>query len=100
MIISSLEILGEAYTLGEKSGVGADNVRRLVQGEPFGIVIALVLTLNSASEIFPAPGMLAYSERMYEDNFDGSSGFAIDGGIKDASYVLTEILNVICFDSF
>ncbi|KAF9024134.1 NAD-P-binding protein [Hymenopellis radicata] len=69
MIISSLEILGEAYTLGEKSGIGADNVRRLVQ------------------EIFPAPGTLAYSERMYEDNFDGSSGFAIDGGIKDASHI-------------
>lgn len=32
MILGSLEILSEAYTLGEKSGIGADNVHRLVQG--------------------------------------------------------------------
>lgn len=32
MILGTLEILGEAYTLGEKSGIGGDNVHRLVQG--------------------------------------------------------------------
>jgi hypothetical protein len=29
--------------------------------------------------------MIRYSERMSRDQFDGSTGFAIDGGIKDAS---------------
>ncbi|KIY73544.1 hypothetical protein CYLTODRAFT_416922 [Cylindrobasidium torrendii FP15055 ss-10] len=69
MILGTLEILGEAYTLGEKSGIGGDNVHRLVQ------------------EIFPAPGMLAYSDKMNNDAFDGTKGFDIEGGIKDAQHI-------------
>lgn len=32
MILGSIELLAEAYTLGEKSGIGAENVHTLVQG--------------------------------------------------------------------
>lgn len=35
MILGSLEILAEAYTLGEKSGIGAENVHDLVKGLVF-----------------------------------------------------------------
>jgi len=31
--------------------------------------------------------MLAYSDRMSNDNFDGTTGFSIDGGLKDASHI-------------
>ncbi|KAG5636592.1 hypothetical protein H0H81_007532, partial [Sphagnurus paluster] len=69
MILGSLEVLAEAYTLAEKSGIGADNVHSLVQ------------------EILPAPSIVAYSDKIAHDKFDGSVGFAIDGGIKDASHI-------------
>ncbi|KAJ6601139.1 NAD-P-binding protein [Mycena vulgaris] len=69
LILGTLEILAESYTLAEKSGIAASEVHDLVK------------------DIFPAPGMIRYSERMSRDQFDGSTGFAIDGGIKDASHI-------------
>jgi len=69
MILGTLEIMAEAYTLADKSGIGCENVHNLVQ------------------ELFPAPGMMRYSSRMATDNFDGTTGFAIEGGIKDASHI-------------
>jgi 3-hydroxyisobutyrate dehydrogenase-like beta-hydroxyacid dehydrogenase len=33
MILGTLEILAEAYTLAEKAGIGAENMHRLVQGK-------------------------------------------------------------------
>lgn len=33
MILGTLEVLAEAYTLAEKSGIDAENVHNLVQGE-------------------------------------------------------------------
>ncbi|KAG6849977.1 hypothetical protein H0H93_002979 [Arthromyces matolae] len=79
MILGTLEVLAEAYVLAEKSGIDAENVHNLVQ------------------DILPAPGLttsnsrlsstIAYSDKMAHDKFDGSVGFAIDGGIKDASHI-------------
>ncbi|KAK0198736.1 NAD(P)-binding protein [Armillaria mellea] len=69
MVLGSLEILAEAYTLAEKSGIGAENVDSIVK------------------DIFPAPPFIGYSEKMKNDHFDGSVGFTIDGGIKDASHI-------------
>ncbi|KAH7886019.1 NAD(P)-binding protein [Phlebopus sp. FC_14] len=77
MIMGANELLAETLTLGEKSEIGARTVYGLVK------------------EIMPAPGLIAYGERMVNDKFDGSSGFAIDGGIKDANHIrrLTAELN-------
>ncbi|KAG9314152.1 NAD(P)-binding protein [Chiua virens] len=77
MIMGANELLAETLTLGEKSGVGAHAVYDLVK------------------EIMPAPGLIAYGERMVNDRFDGSNGFAIDGGIKDSVHIrrLTAELN-------
>lgn len=77
MILGTLEILAEAYTLSEKAGIGAENLHTLVQ------------------EILPAPGTVTYSEKMLNDKFDGTVGFAIDGGIKDSTHIrrLTAELN-------
>ncbi|KAJ7597428.1 NAD-P-binding protein [Mycena floridula] len=77
MILGTVEIFAEAFTLADKSGIGADSINHLVQ------------------ELFPAPGLMAYSNRMATDNFDGTTGFSIDGGIKDASHIrrLTAVHN-------
>jgi len=69
MIMGTLEILAEAYTLAEKTGIDVEKVHHLVQ------------------EILPAPGTVAYSDKMAHDKFDGRIGFALDGGIKDASHI-------------
>ncbi|KAK0465458.1 NAD-P-binding protein [Desarmillaria tabescens] len=69
MILGSLEILAEAYTLAEKSGIGAENVNSIVK------------------DVFPTPTFMGYSEKMKNDHFDGAVGFTIDGGIKDASHI-------------
>ncbi|KAJ7665665.1 NAD-P-binding protein [Mycena rosella] len=77
LILGTLEILAEGYTLADKAGIAASEVHDLVK------------------DIFPAPGLIRYSDRMSHDQFDGSTGFAIDGGIKDASHIrrLTAVHN-------
>ncbi|KAK7063630.1 NAD(P)-binding protein [Favolaschia claudopus] len=77
MILGTLEILAESYTLAEKSGIDASEVHSFVK------------------DIFPAPGIIRYSERMSTDNFDATTGFSINGGIKDASHIrqLTAVHN-------
>ncbi|KAG8219605.1 NAD(P)-binding protein [Butyriboletus roseoflavus] len=77
MIMGANELLAETLTLGEKSGIGAQTVYGLVK------------------DIMPAPSLIAYGERMVNDRFDGSDGFAIDGGIKDSVHIrrLTAELN-------
>ncbi|KAG2057082.1 NAD(P)-binding protein [Suillus hirtellus] len=69
MIMGMNELLAETLTLGEKSGIGQQTVYDLVK------------------EIMPAPGLVAYGHKMVNDLFDGSIGFALDGGIKDANHI-------------
>ncbi|KAG2075168.1 NAD(P)-binding protein [Suillus decipiens] len=69
-LAAALELLAETLTLGEKSGIGQQIVYDLI------------------TEIMPAPGLLAYGNKMINDSFDGSVGFAMDGGIKDSSHIL------------
>ncbi|EIW86945.1 NAD(P)-binding protein [Coniophora puteana RWD-64-598 SS2] len=77
LIMGANELLAEAFTFGEKAGIGQQTV------------------LNLVKDIMPAPGMVAYGEKMVADKFDGSVGFAINGGIKDANHIrrLTAELN-------
>ncbi|TFY73606.1 hypothetical protein EWM64_g10407 [Hericium alpestre] len=69
LVLGVLELLAEAFTLAEKTGVGEELVQEYVK------------------ELMPAPLMIAYGEKMLHDTFDGSKGFEINGGIKDAAYV-------------
>ncbi|KAF4604832.1 hypothetical protein EYR40_003614 [Pleurotus pulmonarius] len=69
MILGTLEVLAESFTLAEKSGIGLSPVAELVK------------------DLMPAPGTVAYADKIANDKFDGSVGFAIDGGIKDASHI-------------
>ncbi|OCH95728.1 NAD-P-binding protein [Obba rivulosa] len=69
LILSSLEILAETFTLAEKAGIGANTLYGLVK------------------DMMPAPPLLNYGNKMLHDQFDGSKGFAIDGGIKDSAHI-------------
>ncbi|RPD64627.1 NAD(P)-binding protein [Lentinus tigrinus ALCF2SS1-7] len=69
MILGSLELLAEVFTLSEKAGIGAPLVHQLIK------------------DLMPAPPLVAYGEKMLHDQFDGSKGFAIDGGLKDSAHI-------------
>ncbi|KAI0673833.1 NAD-P-binding protein [Trametes maxima] len=69
MILGSLELLAEVQTLSEKAGIGAGLVQQLIK------------------EVLPAPPLISYGDKMLHDHFDGSKGFAIDGGLKDSQHI-------------
>ncbi|KAH9932081.1 NAD(P)-binding protein [Epithele typhae] len=77
MILGSLELIAESFALGEKAGIGAP------------------MTYSLMKELIPAPLFTAYGDKMLHDKFDGTKGFAIDGGIKDSQHIrrLTTELN-------
>lgn len=101
------ELLAETLTLGEKSGIGQQTVYDLVKGKFWNAFYSISTELMMiVSEIMPAPGyvccrlhyfgwlklmrvnsLVAYGHKMVNDLFDGSIGFALDGGIKDAKLV-------------
>ncbi|KAI0658476.1 NAD-P-binding protein [Cubamyces menziesii] len=69
LILGSIELLAEVFTLSEKAGIGASLVHQFIK------------------EVMPAPPLVGYGEKMLHDQFDGSKGFAIDGGLKDSSHI-------------
>ncbi|KIY52016.1 NAD(P)-binding protein [Fistulina hepatica ATCC 64428] len=73
MILGVIEIMAESFTLAEKSGLDTDTV------------------LGVVNELFPntpyVHAAAGYAERMCHDKFDGSQGFSIEGGIKDATLI-------------
>ncbi|TFK97900.1 NAD-P-binding protein [Pterulicium gracile] len=69
MIFGCAEVIGETFTLSEKAGIGAEQALDLVQ------------------DLFPVPAITNFAEKMASDNFDGRTGFAIDGGIKDVQHM-------------
>jgi len=77
LIIGSLEVMSEMATISEKSGIGAEAAFELLK------------------EITPAPALVGYMQKIVRDEFDGTKGFSIDGGIKDASHIrrLTALYN-------
>ncbi|KAJ3731954.1 hypothetical protein DFJ43DRAFT_348922 [Lentinula guzmanii] len=69
MILGAVEVIAEAFTLGDKAGIEAGRINDLI------------------GEILPAPGLMGYADRMARDDYDGVDGFSLDGGIKDASHI-------------
>jgi len=69
LILGCLEIMAESFTLAEKAGIDADQ------------------TYNLIKDLMPTPVFVNYGAKMKDDAFDGSQGFAIDGGIKDATHI-------------
>ncbi|KIM88938.1 hypothetical protein PILCRDRAFT_813936 [Piloderma croceum F 1598] len=75
IMLGCMEVVAEAQTLAEKSGIGAKAVQMLVR------------ELLTSPLLISCSMMIAYGDRMVNDSFDGSNGFAINGGIKDASHM-------------
>jgi 3-hydroxyisobutyrate dehydrogenase-like beta-hydroxyacid dehydrogenase len=69
VVLGMMETVAESFTLAEKAGIGAH--------QAFDLVKAL----------FPIPSILGFSEKMINDQFDGTKGFALDGGIKDVQHI-------------
>ncbi|KIK70599.1 hypothetical protein GYMLUDRAFT_282513 [Collybiopsis luxurians FD-317 M1] len=69
MILGTMEVISEAYTLGDKAGIEAERINELI------------------ADILPAPSLIGHSERMARDDYNGVDGFSLEGGIKDASHV-------------
>ncbi|KAH7104860.1 NAD(P)-binding protein [Auriculariales sp. MPI-PUGE-AT-0066] len=68
-ILGQLELISESMTLAEKTGVGADYMMQYLK------------------DVFPTPVIVNYASKLLNDEFDGTKGFSIDGGIKDASHI-------------
>ncbi|KAI0778847.1 NAD-P-binding protein [Trametes elegans] len=69
LILGSLELLAEVFTLSEKAGIGAGLVHQFIK------------------DIMPAPPLISYGDKMLHDQFDGTKGFGIDGGLKDSTHL-------------
>ncbi|KAH9950939.1 NAD-P-binding protein [Amylocystis lapponica] len=69
LILGTIELLAEAMTLSEKAGIGSSQLYDFVK------------------EMFPAPSWLLYGAKIRDDQFDGSKGFALEGGLKDANHM-------------
>lgn len=99
-----MEVLAETQTFAEKAGIGAEAAQNFIKGtssyDLYGIVADYRFT-----DFLPVPGYvplynmalshrnadlspcspMGYGNKMLNDLFDGTKGFAIDGAIKDAS---------------
>lgn len=69
MVLGQIELLAESLTLADKSGVGAANLYDVIK------------------TIFPTAAFMGYGAKILNDQFDGTKGFTLEGGLKDASYV-------------
>jgi 3-hydroxyisobutyrate dehydrogenase-like beta-hydroxyacid dehydrogenase len=69
MVASVIELMGQVYTFGEKSGIAAPH-------------LALIM-----KTLFPQPQLQEYAERIQARNFE-PGGFAMTGGLKDVDLFL------------
>ncbi|TDL28960.1 NAD-P-binding protein [Rickenella mellea] len=69
LILGFMEAMAESMTMAEKTGIGSET------------------TLDFIRDMFPAVPLVNYATKIANNQFDGTKGFAIDGGIKDASHI-------------
>ncbi|SCV67709.1 BQ2448_5320 [Microbotryum intermedium] len=69
LILGSIELLSEAMTLADKTGVGSD------------------LLLSFVKDFIPAPSWIGYGTKIATNSFEGDSGFTVEGGLKDANHL-------------
>ena len=90
MILGSLELIAEVYTLAEKAGIGAAPVHQFIKD-----VMPAPPSVYKFRCVFDDPlsfdrffiRLISYGDKMLHDKFDGSKGFAIDGGLKDSQHI-------------
>ncbi|KAF8336454.1 NAD(P)-binding protein [Cantharellus anzutake] len=71
-ILGTIELLAETMTLAEKSGVGAPALFGVVKGE---------LQAPQLQKVH------SYGSKILNDDFDGTKGFSLAGGLKDAGHI-------------
>lgn len=69
VILGFNEVMAEAFTMGEKSGIGQQAV------------------LDFIHDFYPVTSLNNYANKMAHDLFDGTKGFALDGGLKDVTHI-------------
>ncbi|GAA5837134.1 hypothetical protein JCM11251_005263 [Rhodosporidiobolus azoricus] len=69
LIIGIIELLAEGMTLADKSGVGSDLLYEFIK------------------EFIPAPSFVGYGGKILNNEFDGSRGFTLTGGLKVADHI-------------
>ncbi|BGP69263.1 hypothetical protein NBRC10513v2_002606 [Rhodotorula toruloides] len=69
MIASIIELLAEAMTLADRTGVGSD------------------LLFEFIKEFLPAPSFIGYGSKILNNTFEGETGFTVKGGLKDVTHV-------------
>ncbi|GAA5874025.1 hypothetical protein JCM5296_001064 [Sporobolomyces johnsonii] len=68
-VLGVIELLAEAMTLADKSGVGSDLLYEFIK------------------EFMPAPSFIGYGKKILDNNFSGETGFTAVGGLKDAGHI-------------
>ncbi|GAA5866312.1 hypothetical protein JCM1840_004081 [Sporobolomyces johnsonii] len=68
-VLGAIEVLAEAMTLADKSGVGSDLVCEFIK------------------EFMPAPSFIGYGKTILDSNFSGETNFSAVGGLKDAGHI-------------
>jgi 3-hydroxyisobutyrate dehydrogenase-like beta-hydroxyacid dehydrogenase len=69
MGVSLIELMGQVYAFGEKSGIDAQHLKLLM------------------ATMFPQPQLQEYAQRILARDFD-DAGFALTGGLKDVELML------------
>ncbi|OTB05025.1 hypothetical protein M426DRAFT_11114 [Hypoxylon sp. CI-4A] len=68
-ILGTIELMSESFTLAEKTGFDPSLFYEFLQ------------------LWFPAPAWVNYGKKIRDGAFSGSTGFTLDGGMKDASFI-------------
>lgn len=91
MILGTLEILAEAFTLSEKAGIGApqlyDLIKDMFPAPPCASSRFHPELFVCTELLFVSHRFINYGAKMVNDQFDGTKGFAIEGGLKDANHI-------------
>lgn len=90
MILGSLELIAEVYTLAEKAGIGAAPVHQFIKDimpAPPSVYVSYCVSDHSLIIALFFFRLISYGDKMLHDKFDGSKGFAIDGGLKDSQHI-------------
>ena len=106
LILGSMELIAEAYTVAEKSGVGQEVVYEYIKGNSRTVPEAQFTDVTLSYRNIPRSDVseqqqtaflllqptlilfcswLSYGDKMLHNKFDGSHGFNIDGAVNDAS---------------
>ena len=70
MAVSIIELMGEIYTFGDKTGIDADVIREIFL------------------ESFAHPALKAYANKIREKKFSSTGGFTLTAGLKDVRLML------------